>query len=182
MIGRLAAFHDPFEAPAERQQRPCAGDLSFWKDADDFALSNAAPASRSARSTMRMSSMGRDRNHPQRLHEGFEQRVAGILGIHDESYGPIDAGDQQEAVDERHMVRHQQRAAARGHMLVADDAETVETVRQDDENDAEQASGNSHRAQAVPPMVKSAVATKIPVVDTPLLASAPPPTTLAKCR
>ena len=38
-------------------------------------------------------------------HQPFEQRVLGIGGIHHEPYGPIDAGHEQEAIDERHMVR-----------------------------------------------------------------------------
>ena len=44
----------------------------------------------------------------------FEQRVRGIGGIHHEPYGPIDAGHDQEAIDERHMVRDEKRSAGLG--------------------------------------------------------------------
>ena len=53
----------------------------------------------------------------------------GILRIHDEAYGSIEAGDQEQAVDEGHMIGHEQRTTPDGrNMLLADDAEAIERV------------------------------------------------------
>ena len=62
---------------------------------------------------------------PNSLHQRFEQRLFGILGVHDEPDGPIEAGDQQQAVDERHMIGHEQRSAGLRHMFVSDDPQAV---------------------------------------------------------
>ncbi len=71
---------------------------------------------------------------PNSLHQRFEQRLFCILGVDHESDVPIETGDQQQAVDERHMIGHEQRSAGLRHMFVAHDPQAVEAVSQDDEH------------------------------------------------
>lgn len=68
--------------------------------------------------------------------------MCGIGDIHHEPYGPIDAGHEYEAIDERHMVRDEQCPAGLGNMLLADNAEAIERVRHDDEHEPQEHIGH----------------------------------------
>ena len=75
-------------------------------------------------------------------HEAFEQRMCRIGGIDDKPYGPIEAGDQQEPIDKRDVIRDEQRPAGLGDMLLADDAEAIERIREQDEQQPKERVGH----------------------------------------
>src|SRR5262249_25543210 len=121
----LPSLHDPFESSTEGQHRASPGNFSFREEADDLSV-----VERLHRATERADdetdiAWRCDRDDLHGGHDRCEQGMCGIGGIHYESYGPIDAGHEQEAIDERHMVRDEQCPTGLRHMLLADDAKAI---------------------------------------------------------
>ena len=134
----LPSLHNPLESATERQQRAGTGDLSFREDADDLSVVECLPCAAERPENDAGTASRCDRDHLHGGHEPFEQRVCRIGGIHHEPNGPIDAGHEQEAIDERHMVRDEQCSAGLRNMLLADDAEAIERIRADDEQEPQE--------------------------------------------
>ena len=57
--------------------------------------------------------------------------MLGILRVNDKAHGAIQARNQEKAVDERDVVRNEEGAAGLRNMLLADEAEAVQSVGQD---------------------------------------------------
>ena len=134
----FSSLPNPFEPSTERQQCTGASDLPFREDADDLSVVECLPRAAQRPEDHAGAACRRNRDDLHGGHQPFEQWVARIGGIDNETYGPIDAGHEQEAIDERHMVRDEQGPAGLGNMVLADDAETVEGVRQDDEHEPQE--------------------------------------------
>ncbi len=60
-----------------------------------------------------------------------------VLGIHNESDGTIQARDQQKAVDEGDVIGDQKGAARHRHLLLSDDAQPVDGIGQQDEDQSQ---------------------------------------------
>ena len=71
------------------------------------------------------------------------KRLHLVVGLpHHEADEALHAGADQEAIDVRHVVRHQQRGAAEGHVLLADDADAEDGVGEQPEHEADQVIGD----------------------------------------
>ena len=104
--------------------------------------SSALPASRNAWRIIRGPPLGRDRDRTHRPQERPDDRVIEIRSIDDEPDRPVDAGDQEEAVGERDVVRHQQRPAGLGDVRPPDHPDSVKRVGQPDQEEPEEGVGD----------------------------------------
>ncbi len=135
------SLHYAFEPSSEREERAGSGDLPFREDADDLAVVEclAGVAQRSENHTGPAG--GRYRDDVHRGHQRFEQWVRGVGRIYDETNGPIDAGHEQEAVDERHVVGDEECSSGLRDMVLAHHTKPVQRVREDDEHQADECVG-----------------------------------------
>jgi len=137
-----AAFHDAFESAAERQERAGSGDLSFRENADDFAVvERLTRAAQGAQDDPRSPGRG-NRDDPHNVHQPFEQRMSRVGGIDHKADRAIEAGNEEKAVDERHVVGHQQRPAGLRHIGRSDDSHPVERFGQENENETDEGAGD----------------------------------------
>ncbi len=111
MIGTVRPFTIRSKPTPERQERAGAGDLAFGKNADEFAVVEGGAGFAERLQDDSQAPVRRNRNDAERFHEGFEERLLGILRVDDKSHGAIEAGDQEKAVDKRDVVGNQECAS-----------------------------------------------------------------------
>src|SRR5262249_21206226 len=124
----LPSLHNPFEAATERQQCAGTGNLSFREDADKLSVVDRLPRATQCTKNHASITGRRNRDDLHGGHQPFEQRVRRIGCVHYEPNGPIDTCHEQEAIDERHVVRDEKGPSGLGNILLADDAEAIEGV------------------------------------------------------
>ena len=112
--------------------------------------SSACPASRKARRITRAPPCDAIGMTSKAFMNGLKKRVGRIVRIDDEPNGPIQTGDEQESVDERHVIRDEQGASPiAGHVPVRRSVGDRAFVKMTS-TDRRRASGNSQSAHAVP--------------------------------
>ena len=83
--------------------------------------------------------------HRNRVHAA-QQPVEGLHLVvrlpHHEADEALHAGADQEAVDVRHVIRHQQRGPVEGHVFLALDADAEDAVREQPEHEAHEVIGH----------------------------------------
>ena len=109
-------LHDALEAAPERQQVARAADRSFGEDADDVAVLQflARPLDGSHGVAPR-----RDRDRLHQRHEPAQRPMLVIRAVDEEADETLHAGADEQAVDVRDVIHHQQRRAACRNVLRA---------------------------------------------------------------
>ena len=98
------------------KQRAGARDLAFGEHADQLPPVDGRAGFAERFQNDPQTTMRGNGDDAERLHEGFEDRLLGIVGIDDKTHGAIHAGDQEKAVDKGDVIGDEERAAGLRHM------------------------------------------------------------------
>ena len=129
---------DPLEAALERQQVARPADRALGEDADDVALSELVTGRGERRHDVPRSG-GADRDRLHRAHQPVNRPQLVIRLVDHEPDEPLDASRRRAAPStKRQVIADEQRRAARRHVLLADDPDAVERVREEPETEADQ--------------------------------------------
>ena len=136
----VEAVDDALEAAFEGEQAAGAADRAFREDADDVAvLQLFACALERFDHFLPIAAGDGDRFH--QAHQRVEHRHLVIRPVDHEPDESLHAGADQQAVDVRHVIAHEQRRAAERHVFLADDADAVERVGEHPQREPDQEVG-----------------------------------------
>ena len=133
--------HDLFQAPAEGQQVAGAADRAFRENADHVAGFELVARLLNGRNHVARAAG----SHWNRLSEAEKPVQRGHLVVRLPDHEPdeaLQAGGDEEPVDVRHMVRHQERGPADRNAVVTQDADSEERVRNQPQQEPDQELGH----------------------------------------
>jgi hypothetical protein len=107
------------------QQQSRASDLSFGEDADQLTLIEVAASIAKCSPDHSGTAGRRDGNGPERFHEGSEERMVEVVGVHNEANRPVEAREDKQTIDQGNVVRNEQRPTLAGDMLSFDDLKSI---------------------------------------------------------
>ena len=134
-------FDDPLESALERQQVARAADCAFGERCRPRGRLRSSWRARSMDSMTPARSAGGHRNRVHQAQSAAQATRLEVGLIDHEPDEALHAGADQEAVDIGDVVGHQQRRAARGDVLAADDANPVERMREQPQDESRQELG-----------------------------------------
>ena len=137
----VASLDDPLHAPLERQCHSGPRDLAFREDADELAVIECPAGFAKGFQDHPRAAMAGNRDRPHGAEESAQERPFEILGIDDEPDRPIDRAHHEQTVDERDVVRCQERGSMVGNVAPAQHAQLVERARQQDQEEPQECIG-----------------------------------------
>ena len=135
---RVHVFHDAFEAAPERQELADARDFAFGKNAHDFAGADGVAGGLQRVEQFAWPLFRRDGNGVPDFREGFYPALFVNVLEHQKPDRPVGGRDEQQRVGIGNVIADKQRAAFRGNVLAADDADAVKRIRDAPQQETQQ--------------------------------------------
>ena len=133
---RAAPLDDSLEPAPKREHHSGARDLPFGEDADQVPLVQVLPGVAQRTQDHPRTARCGDWNCPDRLPERLDQRMIVVRCFDDKSDRPVEAREQEQSVDERCVIGHQQRSARLRNILSSEDPHAVERMGQENKDEA----------------------------------------------
>ena len=134
--GSISALDDALETALEGLQLAGAGDLAFPENTDEVTIVDMLPRIPHGLEDNPRATGGGNLDGLEGPEKGAVDGMMEIGRFDDEANRAVDAGDQEETIDERYMVWNQQGATLRRHVRPSDDSKPVEGAGEENEQKA----------------------------------------------